>query len=133
MTCMTCMTRRYGIVSDTKQGQEFKKLLDSRVQVIAGDVGLSRLGCSEEDYHFLSLNIDVVIHAAAMVNLIYPYEALVAPNVRGTANVVQFAQEGKVKMLHYISTNGVFPESLPKRHFAEDENMEAIVNELENG
>lgn len=26
----------------------------------------------EEDYHFLSLNIDVVVHAAANVNLLYP-------------------------------------------------------------
>ena len=76
---------------------------------------------------------DVVIHAAAMVNLIYPYEALVAPNVRGTANVVQFAQEGKVKMLHYISTNGVFPEVLPRRYYEETTDMHEVVAELDGG
>ena len=124
---------KYGIVSETAEGKHFRELLDSRMQVIAGDVGVSRLGCSEEDYHFLSLNIDVVIHSAAMVNLIYPYEALVSPNVRGTANVVQFSQEGKVKMLHYISTNGVFPEVLPKRFYQENGDMQLIAEELESG
>lgn len=49
--------------------------MDNRVKVIAGDVSLLYLGLSEEDYLFLTYEVDTVIHAAAYVNLIYPYQA----------------------------------------------------------
>jgi len=88
----------------------FERLLISRVHFIEGDVSLPKLGLAEEEYHYLALNMDVVVHAAAQVNLILPYEALVGPNVRGTAHVLEFAQSAKVKALHYVSTDGVFPE-----------------------
>jgi thioester reductase-like protein len=49
--------------------------LAERVSVVAGDVALVQLGLKDEDYHLLSYDTDVVIHAAAYVNLIYPYQA----------------------------------------------------------
>lgn len=45
-----------------------------RVSTIAADIALVQFGLSEEHYHFLSYEIDLVIHAAAYVNLIYPYK-----------------------------------------------------------
>lgn len=50
-----------------------------------------------------------MIHSAAYVNLVYPYDALKGANVYGTRNVLLFCSVGKVKALHYISTNAVFP------------------------
>ena len=41
--------------------------------VIPGDVGLRKMGLSEEDYVYLSTEVDFIIHTAAYVNLIYPY------------------------------------------------------------
>lgn len=38
-----------------------------------GDVALTALGLSEDDYQYLACDVDFVIHAAAYVNLIYPY------------------------------------------------------------
>lgn len=35
------------------------------------------MGMSEEDYHYLSTEVDVIVHAAAYVNLIYPYEVII--------------------------------------------------------
>lgn len=49
-------------------------LMKSRVRVIAGDVALIKLGLTDEDYFFLTYEVDIVIHAAAYVNLIYPYQ-----------------------------------------------------------
>ena len=35
------------------------------------------MGLSEDDYMYLCMEIDYIIHAAAHVNLIYPYEVTV--------------------------------------------------------
>lgn len=51
-------------------------LMKTRVKAIAGDVALIRLGLTEEDYLFLTYEVDAVIHAAAYVNLIYPYQVI---------------------------------------------------------
>lgn len=59
----------WGMLTDTLRGK-----IRERVKIFAGDVVLLRLGLSEEDYTFLSHDVDTVIHAAAYVNLIYPYE-----------------------------------------------------------
>lgn len=49
-------------------------LIKSRVKIVSGDVALLRLGLSEEEYLFLTYEVDTVIHAAAYVNLIFPYQ-----------------------------------------------------------
>jgi hypothetical protein len=55
------------------------------------------------------------------VNLVYPYDALEAINVQGTAHVVSFARTGKVKALHFVSTNGIFAEKGPTQTINESE------------
>lgn len=127
---------KYGIISETEQGRDLRQLFMDRVTVVPGDVSEDNFGINsntENNYNTLTSICDTVIHAAATVNLLYPYETMVAPNVKGTANVVKFAQTNKVKMLHYVSTNGVFPEQLPRRHFNENCNMTQVVNELNSG
>ena len=42
--------------------------------MLKGDVGLFNMGLTEEDYLYLSTEVDFIIHAAAYVNLIYPYQ-----------------------------------------------------------
>lgn len=39
-----------------------------------GNVVLLNLGLSDEDYTYACSDIDLVIHAAATVNLVYPYQ-----------------------------------------------------------
>ena len=60
------------------------------------------MGLSQEDYGYLLTEIDFIIHAAAYVNLLYPYQALHAANVMGTENIIVFACTGKIKPIHYI-------------------------------
>ena len=38
-----------------------------------GNVALINLGISEEEYTYVCTDVDFIIHAAATVNLIYPY------------------------------------------------------------
>jgi fatty acid CoA ligase FadD9 len=56
----------------------------------------------EEDYTCLSYTVDSIIHAAATVNLVHPYDALYSTNVLGTANVLTFAMSNKIKPVHHI-------------------------------
>ncbi|KAH7695672.1 short chain dehydrogenase/reductase SDR, partial [Aphelenchoides avenae] len=108
-----------------------KELLKERVRVVSGDVALVQFGLSDEFYHFLTYDIDVVVHAAAYVNLIYPYQALHGINVLGTRNVLDFCHQNKVKPLHYISTDAVVPFGL--KDVDEDFAVEKTKDSLQDG
>jgi len=60
------------------------------------------LGLREEDYVYLSCEINSIIHAAATVNLVHPYHALYRSNILGTQNILTFAIEHKIKPVHYV-------------------------------
>ncbi|GFG29419.1 hypothetical protein Cfor_02620 [Coptotermes formosanus] len=80
---------------------------------------------------YLLCEIDSIIHAAATVNLVHPYHALYRANVLGTQNILTFAVEQKIKPVHYISTNAVFPEGL--KDCMEDANMVTYPEKLHSG
>nr|XP_018914858.1 PREDICTED: uncharacterized protein LOC109042518 [Bemisia tabaci] len=103
----------------------------TRLSAIKGDVTLENFGLMEDDYHALCYDIDVVIHAAATVNLAFPYHALYRSNVVGTRNVISFCTHSKIKPLHYISTSDVFPSNLSKCN--EDSDMSEFADALESG
>ena len=42
--------------------------------LVLGDVALMNLGMNEDDFTYLSTDIDFIIHSAAAVNLVYPYK-----------------------------------------------------------
>jgi len=102
----------YEIIDKNCEDSEIIKQFDKRAHPIIGDVALLEMGLPQEDYIYLSYEIDYIIHAAAYVNLVYPYEALKGPNVTGTQNVLMFARTGKIKPLHYVSSNAVFANNL---------------------
>ena len=95
----------------------------------------------QEDYSYLTQHIDVTIHAAAQVNLIFPYDALVSANVRGTSHVLSFCQTGKMKALHYVSTDAVFPVgpvsgtpgAAQPRGWRESEELQGLSEDLKGG
>ncbi|XP_065058654.1 uncharacterized protein LOC135686369 [Rhopilema esculentum] len=128
--------QKYGILSSSpeKQSDEQKRLaqlFQKRVTAVKADVSLINFGLSEEDYAHFAVEIDFVIHAAAAVNLIYPYKALHGPNVLGTQNILMFACTSKIKPVHYISTNAVFPSKL--KDCAEEEDMTKFHQDLADG
>ncbi|KAK0418948.1 hypothetical protein QR680_013867 [Steinernema hermaphroditum] len=118
--------KKRGLLTNT-----IKEQLGERVKAMSGDVALVKFGLSDEHYHLLTYDIDVVIHAAAYVNLIYPYQALHGINVLGTWNVLDFCHKNKVKPLHCISTDAVIPEGL--KDVDEDFDIELVKEKLSDG
>jgi len=81
-----------------------------RVEVIPGNLAHSRLGLAPDAYKELVASVQVIIHAAATVNLVYPYAALRDANVGGTREILRLASRSGAT-LQYVSTNGVLPPS----------------------
>lgn len=65
-------------------------------------MSLIKFGMPDDEYEAICYDIDYVIHAAAQVNLSYPFGALYKNNVVGTKNIIQFCMDGKIKPLHHI-------------------------------
>lgn len=81
-----------------------------RIEVVPGNLARKRLGLSPENFDSLAARIQVIIHAAATVNLVYPYAALRNANVGGTREILRLASR-KGATVHHVSTNGVLPPS----------------------
>lgn len=85
--------------------------LKDRIIVVPGNLSLKKFGLSEHDYVQLSETTDLIVHCGALVNFIYRFDKLAAPNIEGTRSIVSLATDGKRKPIHYISTIGIFPAS----------------------
>lgn len=83
--------------------------LSERVVAVVGDLAEPLLGMSAAGFDAVAREVDFVIHAGAVVNLVYPYAALKAANVDGTREILRLACRHTQKPVHYVSTNGVFP------------------------
>jgi thioester reductase-like protein len=78
-----------------------------RVVPLAGDLAQPRLGLSEPAFRELARGVDVIYHAGALVNFIYPYQDLRAANVTGTREVIRLAGRYRGVPVHYVSTTAV--------------------------
>lgn len=84
--------------------------LIDRIEILPATLARKRLGLTIDQFEELASRVDVVIHAAATVNLVYPYAALRAPNVGGTREILRLACLAGAPV-HHVSTNGVLPPS----------------------
>jgi amino acid adenylation domain-containing protein/thioester reductase-like protein len=82
-----------------------------RMEVLPGNLSGKRLGLSTDSFNEVASRIEVIIHAAATVNLVYPYAALRSANVGGTREILRLASMSGAT-LHHISTNGVLVPSV---------------------
>jgi len=102
-----------------------------RIVPVTGDLGEPLLGLSEDAFGGLGREVDVVIHAGAMVNLVYPYAALRGANVDGTREILRLACLHKTKPMHHVSTNGIFPDG---GHLCEEDvDLDALADAREDG
>lgn len=84
----------------------------SRIIPVLGDLAKPFFGLHEQQFQQLAGIVDVIYHAGANVNLIYPYSAMKAANVIGTQEVLRLAASIKIKPVHFISTLDVFQASM---------------------
>ncbi|MDJ0734301.1 MAG: thioester reductase domain-containing protein [Nostocaceae cyanobacterium] len=82
--------------------------LSPRIIPVIGDLSQPKLGISTEGFEMLAANIDSIYHSGAMLNYVYPYQALKSPNVLGTQEVLRMASLFKLKPVHYVSSVAVF-------------------------
>jgi amino acid adenylation domain-containing protein/thioester reductase-like protein len=125
-----------------------EEVVESHLVAVAGDLSQPLLGMDYNHFKSLALEIDSIIHCGAQVNLIKPYASLKEANVLGTQEILRLATTNgfvktKVKPVHYISTNGIFPvekeaykEELKKTgvvHAKEDVHLEKVASHLDEG
>ncbi|CAM1505122.1 Fc.00g107590.m01.CDS01 [Cosmosporella sp. VM-42] len=82
-----------------------------RMEILPGNLARKRLGVSPEDFEELASRVQVIVHAAATVNLVYPYAALRNANIGGTREILRLASRSGATV-HHVSTNGVLPPSV---------------------
>ncbi|PHH74618.1 hypothetical protein CDD82_4861 [Ophiocordyceps australis] len=103
-----------------------------RIDVVPGNLARNRLGLSPEAFDALAARVQVIIHAGAAVNLVYPYAALRNANVGGTREMLRLAAQAGATV-HHVSTNGVLP---PKQGgWSEDAmiGIDAVPDQLADG
>lgn len=81
-----------------------------RIEIVPGNLSRKRFGLSPDAFGTLAQRVDVIVHAAATVNLVYPYASMRAPNIGGTREILRLACQGGATV-QYVSTNGVLPPS----------------------
>ena len=81
-----------------------------RIEIMPGNLSRPRLGLSPDAFEDVAPRVQVIFHAAANVNLVYPYAALRDSNVGGTREILRLASRAGATV-QYISTNGVLPPS----------------------
>ncbi|MGX1808051.1 carboxylic acid reductase [Nocardia sp. NPDC055321] len=112
----------------------YRELSAGRLRVLAGDVGAPNLGLSDADWRELAAEVDLIVHSAALVNHVLPYDQLFGPNVLGTAEIVRLALTTRLTPVTYLSTVAVGAGVDPAR-FTEDADIREIsaVRALDDG
>ncbi|KAI0136165.1 N-(5-amino-5-carboxypentanoyl)-L-cysteinyl-D-valine synthase [Xylariales sp. AK1849] len=108
-----------------------QSILD-RVEVLPGNLGRKRLGLTPDAFEELASRVNVIIHAGATVNLVYPYAAMRGANVGGTREILRLASRSGATV-QYISTNGVLPPSQDGWPEATLVNVDEVPDKLVDG
>ena len=78
-----------------------------RVVPVPGDLAKPNLGLPASGFDELARSLDVIYHAGALVNFIYPYAKLRDANVGGTRELIRLAGQYRGIPIHYVSTTAV--------------------------
>jgi fatty acid CoA ligase FadD9 len=105
--------------------QRFSELAAEHLEVLAGDIGEPNLGLDAPTWNRLADTVDLVVHPAALVNHVLPYNQLFGPNVVGTAELIRLAITTKIKPVTYLSTIAV-AMTVPPGEFEEDGDIRVI-------
>ncbi|MDG2005504.1 MAG: carboxylic acid reductase [Novosphingobium sp.] len=103
----------------------FRALADKHLEVLPGDLGLPDLGLGEDEFARLASEVDLIVHPAAHVNHVLPYNQLFTANVAGTAELIRLALTSQLKQFHYVSTLGI--NSFAKTLVDEDSDIREAI------
>lgn len=103
--------------------------LGGALEVVAGDVSEHLLGLDDARWRDLAGRVDLIAHAAALVNHVLPYSALFGPNVVGTAEVVRLAIAAGSVPVTFVSSVAVAGGAQPSAAAATDPASPATLAE----
>ncbi|MEV7900169.1 thioester reductase domain-containing protein [Streptomyces anulatus] len=98
---------------DPELVRTYEELAAVHLEVVAGDMAEPRLGLDEAAWDRLADEVDLIVHAGAVVNHLLPYPHLFDANVVGTAEIVRLALTRRTKPITYISSVGVADSCVP--------------------
>jgi len=108
--------------------------LDSRVDVVIGDLGTPRLGLAAADYDALADSVDSILHNGAKVDHVRGYLDMKPANVIGTGEVLKLATHRRLKPVHLISTLGtVYPPTYTAEGVVREDAPAGPLGQLPNG
>lgn len=87
--------------------QDLYKIHKSRIHILLGDFSKEYLGIEKERYETLANTIDCIFNSAANVKHYGKFDAFYESNVLGVKRLIDFAKEGRRKVIHHISTLNV--------------------------
>lgn len=112
----------------------WKESMAKQIFVHCGDISKDRFAWTEQKWNKLSKNIELIIHAAASVDFLKAYELQRDVNVKGTAEVIKFANSHKAKAIHHVSTLGVFSlEDIEQNHEINENRNPQFPEKLRSG
>ena len=121
--------RRLEAVFDSGDSQlpaRFRELAADRLEVVVGDIGEPNLGLDQATWERLAKTVDLIVHPAALVNHVLPYDQLFGPNVLGTAELIRLAITSRIKPVTYLSTVAV-ALSVDPTEFVEDGDIRDVT------
>jgi fatty acid CoA ligase FadD9 len=105
--------------------RRFRELAAEHLEVFAGDIGEPALGLDAATWNRLASSVDLIVHPAALVNHVLPYNQLFGPNVVGTAELIRLAITTRIKPVTYVSTVAV-AMTVPPGEFQEDGDVRVV-------
>ncbi|WP_432847622.1 carboxylic acid reductase [Amycolatopsis sp. CA-161197] len=118
---------------DTKLLRHFRDLAADHLEVLAGDIGEPDLGLDETTWRRLADTVDLIVHPAALVNHVLPYDQLFGPNVVGTAELIRMALTARMKPITYLSTVAVISDQASSADEVSDIRETSPVRVLDDG
>ncbi|MFE7528580.1 carboxylic acid reductase [Kitasatospora sp. NPDC057542] len=118
---------------DPELVHRFRQLAAGHLEVLAGDIGEPDLGLDGPTWQRLADTVDRIVHAAALVNHVLPYEQLLGPNVVGTAELIRMAITARIKPVTYLSTVAVITSQVSSADEDSDIRATSPVRRLDDG
>ena len=97
---------------------------EARVRVICGDLARPQAGLSDQAWLELAETIDTIVHNAAQVDYILDYDALRAPNVEATRELLRLTSVARRKQFHFVSSTTIFGWTGKRNLLEQDSNPE---------
>lgn len=87
--------------------KDLSSVSDSRLEVLAADLGKKNFGINNEKYEKLLKEADAVLNSAALTRHYGAWEEFEEANIESVKNIVLFSKNGRKKTIHHVSTTSI--------------------------